>query len=136
MKLPPVGKRIKTLRLSDEITLVELADAIGTTAATLSNIENGKRLPRVDLLLKIAKYFKIPSDFLLGLTDCPLRQDRDVDAKYIVSFTQLYSRNLIRRLCMLSPKSRRYVRAMLASFLDINEEQRTSRSFSIKNRGV
>lgn len=68
MKLP-IGARLRTIREHNNLTLCELASEIGTTAATLSSIENGKRLPRVDLLLKIAKYFKIQSDFLLGLTN-------------------------------------------------------------------
>lgn len=43
-----------------------MADEIGSTGATISEIESGKRAPRVKLLSALADYFGVSADYLLG----------------------------------------------------------------------
>ncbi|WP_129408052.1 helix-turn-helix transcriptional regulator [Marinitoga lauensis] len=47
--------RIKELRIEKNLTQKELSDLLGIGQSTLSEIENGKYLPRIDLAKKIAK---------------------------------------------------------------------------------
>ena len=49
------GNHLKAWREYRELTLAKLADACGVSVAAISQIENNKRSPSVDLLVKLAK---------------------------------------------------------------------------------
>ena len=53
------GKRLQALRLEAEMTQEELADDIGVTVESISNIERGVFGPKFDNLEKIAAVLKI-----------------------------------------------------------------------------
>lgn len=61
--------RIKELILENDITQQTLADEIQTTPATLSRNMNGVHEPRADIIEKIAIYFNVSVDYLMGNTD-------------------------------------------------------------------
>jgi len=67
------GKRLKQLRNKNNVTLQELAEALGTTNATLSRYENDIRKPSIDFINRAADYFEVDTDYLLGRTDIPRR---------------------------------------------------------------
>lgn len=62
-----LNEKIKSLRLSYNITQVDLAKALGVSKQCVSNWENDNVQPSVEMLVKIAKYFKVSTDSLLGL---------------------------------------------------------------------
>lgn len=62
-------ERIKELRKSFNISQVQLALSLGVTKQCVSNWENNNILPSIDMLLKIAKYFNVTTDFLLGISN-------------------------------------------------------------------
>ncbi len=47
----------------------QLAKALNTTDAAISNWENGINEPKISYLKSIALYFGVTSDYLLGLED-------------------------------------------------------------------
>ena len=69
MKNNYLGKKIKELRLEQNLSQRELGEALGFSNQTLSFWEIGQREPDVDALIKISKFFNVPSDYLLGLID-------------------------------------------------------------------
>ena len=58
--------KIRELRISKKISQKEFAKAIGVPANTLCQWETGKRAPDYEMLKKIAVYFGVSSDYLLG----------------------------------------------------------------------
>lgn len=60
-------ERLKSLR--GEKSLQEAAQALGISRATLGYYENGDRKPDIEILTKIANYYNVSSDYLLGLTN-------------------------------------------------------------------
>lgn len=60
---------IKDLRLNQGLTQVELAKELYVTKQCICNWENGNILPSVEMLMKIAKFFSVSTDYLLGLDD-------------------------------------------------------------------
>ena len=58
---------IKNLRRNRGMSQVELAAALGVTKQCISNWENGNIAPSIDMLLKIAGYFSVSTDYLLGI---------------------------------------------------------------------
>ncbi|MFZ5856343.1 MAG: helix-turn-helix domain-containing protein [Chloroflexota bacterium] len=60
------GEKLRILRTAKQMTLKELASALGLTAhGYISEIEAGKKKPTAELVLKIARYFKVTTDQLL-----------------------------------------------------------------------
>ena len=49
----------------------DLADAIGVTQATISDIENGRRATSFDKLAAICQHYNVSADYLLGLIEEP-----------------------------------------------------------------
>ena len=62
-----IGRAIKELRLKTDITQEELADALRVSVQTISRWENGVNTPDLAMLPQLAVYFKVTTDFLLGL---------------------------------------------------------------------
>jgi transcriptional regulator with XRE-family HTH domain len=58
--------RIQELRLKKGASQDELADFLGRKRATVSNYELGKTEPQYADLVKIADYFNVTVDYLLG----------------------------------------------------------------------
>jgi len=61
------GKRLKGLRIGDELTQEDVAKVLGTTKATISRYETGKHSPGVSEIVMLADYFKINPYWLAGL---------------------------------------------------------------------
>ncbi|MEH7122076.1 helix-turn-helix transcriptional regulator [Bacillus sp. JJ1773] len=66
-----LGERIKKLRKERKITQEELGKKINVTKVSISGYENGIRNPDTDTLKKIADFFGVTTDYLLGRTDNP-----------------------------------------------------------------
>lgn len=65
-----LAKRLRELREEKGLTQKELAQALGLNSkSTITNYEQNSRDPDYETLIKIAKYFGVSVDFLLGQTD-------------------------------------------------------------------
>lgn len=62
-----LNEKIKKLRLSYNITQVELAQKLNVSKQCVSNWENDNVQPSIEMLVKIANFFNISCDSLLGL---------------------------------------------------------------------
>ena len=58
----------RQLRLSSNLTQYEMAEKIGISRSTIGMYETGAREPDFETLEKIADYFNVDTDFLLGRT--------------------------------------------------------------------
>ena len=63
--------RVKKLRKARGEQQKELAEAIGATQATISDIENGRKATFFDRLAAICQHYNVSADYLLGLIDEP-----------------------------------------------------------------
>lgn len=62
-----VGKRIRILRESKGMTQKEAADALDMPRTTYVHYEDGSNEPRISVLIKIALYYSVQVDWLIGL---------------------------------------------------------------------
>lgn len=60
------GKRLKKLRLERKLTQEELGKIIHVSKVSISGYENGNRTPDTDTLQKLADFFGVTTDYLLG----------------------------------------------------------------------
>lgn len=61
------GDKVKGLRSSYNLSQVQLAGSLNVSKQTVSNWENNNILPSIDMLIKIAQFFSVSTDFLLEL---------------------------------------------------------------------
>lgn len=63
------AERLKELRTENKLSTTELGLAIGVTSMTISRWERLLRIPNIENLVALAKYFKVSTDYLCGLED-------------------------------------------------------------------
>ncbi len=61
--------RVKELREKAGLTMDQLAQQIGVTKSRISMWENNGVIPRMNVLLELASFFNVTTDFLLGHDD-------------------------------------------------------------------
>ena len=60
------GEKLRTLRKRQGLTLRELTSALGLISyGYISEIENGKKKPPTELVIKVALFFNVSTDQLL-----------------------------------------------------------------------
>lgn len=64
-------QRLAELRSKQSVSQEKLADIMGITKGTIGNYESGIRMPKYEQLLKLADYFAVSVDYLLGRTENP-----------------------------------------------------------------
>ena len=63
--------RMRDLREDHDLTQQKVADALGITQRKYSYVETGTQPLTDELLVKLAQYYGVSTDYILGLTDEP-----------------------------------------------------------------
>ena len=61
-----LGERLKTLRKNRRLSQKDVANALGISAAIISNYEGGERTPSLENLVSLAGFYHCSTDYLLG----------------------------------------------------------------------
>ena len=61
--------RLRELRTEKGLSMKQLAREINATDGAVSNWENCVNEPKISYLIKLAKFFGVSADYLLGLED-------------------------------------------------------------------
>ncbi|OXS77917.1 hypothetical protein B1B05_09935 [Domibacillus enclensis] len=64
-----LGERLKSLRKERKLTQEELGKRVNVTKVSISGYENGKRSPDTETLQKLADFFDVSTDYLLGRSE-------------------------------------------------------------------
>lgn len=88
------------MRRARNITQQRLAIDLGVDQASISSYECGKYLPTIEILLKLAEYFGVSTDYLLGLSDIktPIKFVADDQSAYLLSLFESLSGNYRERV--------------------------------------
>lgn len=65
------GERIRSLRESMNYSQVKFAETFGIGQSSVVRYEKGEASPSLELLVKIADYYDVSLDYVLGRTDNP-----------------------------------------------------------------
>ena len=68
--------RIRDLREDRDLKQTDVAKATGIDQRTISNYENGKTIPDAYALIKLADFFGVSVDYLLGRVDMDLYTEK------------------------------------------------------------
>lgn len=104
MDYKPFQENLKRLMSSRNFSMKLFGEEVGMTAATLSRYLSGSRTPDLPYVVKIATYFNVSIDWLLGLNGDKF----EVLPKEIQDVAQLYT--------LASPDDRRVVQAVLHKY--------------------
>jgi transcriptional regulator with XRE-family HTH domain len=63
--LTAVGHRLRALRRERELTLVDISAVAGISVSTLSRLESGARRPTLELLIPLARAYRVTLDELV-----------------------------------------------------------------------
>lgn len=63
------AERLKELREEQHLSTRELGKEIGVSNIAISRWEREVRIPNIENLVAIAKYFRVSTDYLCGLED-------------------------------------------------------------------
>lgn len=97
-----VGAIITKLRKEKEVGQKELAVLLNMSVATISNYEKGVHSPDLSTVCKLADYFQVTTDYLLGRTS--YRCAPEVLDDYLISDFTI--NNIVSTLLSLSPEAR------------------------------
>ena len=61
-----LNERLREIRTARKISQVELARLLGVTKQCVSNWENDNVVPSIEMLEKLADYFRVSTDDILG----------------------------------------------------------------------
>lgn len=82
-QLPIFSKNLKKLRKQKKLTAAKLAQKLNISHAALASWETGRHLPHLDDLIRIADFFEVSVDELLGRPSIPKLsipiQDHDIN---------------------------------------------------------
>ena len=91
------AENITALRKKQNKKRQEVADDLGISRSSLEYYEKNKRKPDIEVLTKIADYYNVSADYLLGRTNA---ETTDKDLRFICEYTGL-SENAITTLSEL-----------------------------------
>lgn len=103
-----IGERLCEIRTIKCETQEQVADAVGISYVSLSRYENGARVPKIDILSKLADHYNMTIDELIGKEKTPSPLDGDISA-------------MIEDFSRLSPADRRRVLDFCAGILSARE---------------
>ncbi|MCL2370555.1 MAG: helix-turn-helix domain-containing protein [Firmicutes bacterium] len=63
------AERLKELRIEESLTQYKLAQILRVDKTTIRNWEKGTNETDFATLMKLAKFFEVTTDYLLGMTD-------------------------------------------------------------------
>ena len=65
------GERLTAIRQQRNLSQVSVSKTMGITQTQLSDMENGKTGTTLPRLVKLAEFYHVSTDYLLGITDDP-----------------------------------------------------------------
>lgn len=114
-----LGERIKELREDNDISQKDFAMKINVSNTTLSMYESNKRVPSDDVKKKIADYFNVSLDYLMGVSDIRIAASKQI---------QLSAKEIKEKLSYDE-----FMETAKAFFMDASEEDREAITRDISN---
>ena len=73
--------RIRDLREDMDLRQIDVALATGIDQKTLSNYETGKTNPDSSSLIRLADFFGVTIDYLVGYSNINIKSNKDISAR-------------------------------------------------------
>ena len=125
--------RIKELRKKRGLMQQRLASELGITQQMLSKYERDVTFIKVDVLKKIAKYFNVTTDYLLGVSDVK----RDLQRQMIMNETLDEYYDLVEVYKELDPYDQEMIWSIIQVVKRTSDRRKSDNSTAVKaQKGV
>ena len=91
-----LGERLAYLRRKESISQKELGEKLNISHYTISSYEKGRSEPNDEIKVRIARYFNVTLDYLVGLVDQPYPYDREEGVLYLPQGMSAGFQNFVR----------------------------------------
>ncbi|MBU5676809.1 helix-turn-helix domain-containing protein [Alkaliphilus sp. MSJ-5] len=117
------GHTLRKLREEKDISQVELAKKLNITSQSLSQYELNKRIPDIEMINRLADFFDVSVDYLLGRTDIkqPIKDIIKNQKKYNGS-----SDEISKEIRNLSPESQEELKKLIELYKIRDMQDRNS----------
>jgi len=95
------GHRIAKLREQRRLTQEELARHLSISRASLSHYEKNRRMPDYETLNKMADFFDVTVDYLIGRTDDPSPVEQNDPVKLFENSLELSDEKILERFSLM-----------------------------------
>lgn len=68
--------RIRHVREDRDFTQAQIGKILNKSQQGYSHIESGRAELKIDDLIRLCRFYKLPSDYLIGLTDNPSEKEK------------------------------------------------------------
>jgi len=106
---------LKSLREASGESMSKAAEEIGIPKGTYASYEYGKREPNIEMITKIAKHYKVTTDYLLGREPAP---DDPVETLSRELKLNLYEKAIVTAYLSMDTKSRTDLVKMVQTVAD------------------
>lgn len=96
------GRRLAQLRKEQNLKQRDLAEYLNVAVSTVSNYENSINSIDIATLDKLADFFEVSTDYLIGRTD----ERRPAEFFYRPNYSDLYVREIADTVLTLPPEAR------------------------------
>lgn len=120
--------RIKELRKKRGLMQQRLASELGITQQMLSKYERDVTFIKVDVLKKIAKYFNVTTDYLLGVSDVK----RDLQRQMIMNETLDEYYDLVEVYKELDPYDQEMIWSIIQVVKRTSDRRKSDNSTAVK----
>ena len=114
---------LQTLRETNRLTQRQISEDLGITQQAYSRYERGDREPDLEMLCKLADYFNVSVDYLIGHESKSImdRPDSAIAENFIREFGDFFSdetfQNYIKLYKLMDTRQRIFVLGMIVGWL-------------------
>lgn len=115
-------EKLKQLRLEKHLTQSDMAKMLDITVSAYGNYELGQREPNLETLIKLADYFQVSVDYLIGHDNAIMKRPySEIAENFIKEFQELFSEKAFRDMAKLyqvmNDEQKAYILAYIAGYL-------------------
>lgn len=109
--------RLFALMEENKTTQLQLSSATGISQGNISDWKNGRSTPKIDALTKLADYFHVSTDYLLGRTDKRTAGPSEEEPAALLQ--KPYMKEILEALDRLTPESLELVLAQVRAVANL-----------------
>lgn len=118
--------RLFDLMSEQRITQLQLSSATGISQGNISDWKNGRSAPKMDAINKLADYFNVTTDYLLGRTEQKTAAPSEDETAALLQ--EPYMKEIYETLLRLTPESRKLVLAQIRAVGDFESSAKKEAS--------
>ena len=110
-----IALTLRELRDKKGVSQDIVSEACGMTRVTLARYETGARIPKAENIARLAAYYGVTSDYILGRDQdepAPAAAEDDIEIRFLARGGEY-----------LSPERRKKVEALLASLMELDDDE-------------